>query len=69
MFSVCVTKHLLERGVTVIHILEEPLLRAHNLCGSRIRQESPYPFRRSAEARYGPQGSGRSAGGSARDKG
>ena len=26
MFSVCVRKHLLERGVIVIHILEEPLL-------------------------------------------
>ena len=26
MFSVCVTKHLLEFGVIVIHILEEPLL-------------------------------------------
>ena len=26
MFSVCVFKHLLERGVIVIHILEEPLL-------------------------------------------
>ena len=26
MFSVCVMKHLLERGVTVIHILQEPLL-------------------------------------------
>ena len=26
MFSVCVIKHLLERGVIVIHILEEPLL-------------------------------------------
>ena len=27
MFSVCVVKHLLGRGVIVIHILEEPLLR------------------------------------------
>ena len=36
----------------------------------RSRQESPYPFFwRSAQARYGPQGSGRSAGGSAGDKG
>ena len=26
MFSVCVMKHLLERGVIVIYILEEPLL-------------------------------------------
>ena len=26
MFSVCVMKHLLERGVIVIHILQEPLL-------------------------------------------
>ena len=26
MFSACVVKHLLERGVIVIHILEEPLL-------------------------------------------
>ena len=26
MHSVCVMKHLLERGVIVIHILEEPLL-------------------------------------------
>ena len=26
MFSVCAMKHLLERGVIVIHILEEPLL-------------------------------------------
>ena len=26
MFSVCIIKHLLERGVIVIHILEEPLL-------------------------------------------
>ena len=26
MCSVCVMKHLLERGVIVIHILEEPLL-------------------------------------------
>ena len=26
MFSVCVMKHLLERGVIVIHIFEEPLL-------------------------------------------
>ena len=42
---------------------------AHNLWGGRSRQESPYPFRRSAQARYDPQGSGSSAGGSARDKG
>ena len=27
MYSVCVMKHLLERGVIVIHIREEPLLR------------------------------------------
>ena len=27
MFSVCVIKHLLERGVIVIHVLEEQLLR------------------------------------------
>ena len=27
MFSVCVIKHLLERGVIVIHVLEKPLLR------------------------------------------
>ena len=26
MYSVCITKHLLERGVIVIHVLEEPLL-------------------------------------------
>ena len=26
MYSVCVMKHLLERGVIIIHILEEPLL-------------------------------------------
>ena len=26
VYSVCVMKHLLERGVIVIHILEEPLL-------------------------------------------
>ena len=26
MYSVCVMKHFLERGVIVIHILEEPLL-------------------------------------------
>ena len=26
MYSACVMKHLLERGVIVIHILEEPLL-------------------------------------------
>ena len=26
MYSVCVMKHILERGVIVIHILEEPLL-------------------------------------------
>ena len=26
MYSVCVMKHLLERGVVVIHILEEPWL-------------------------------------------
>ena len=26
MFSVCITKHLLERGAIAIHILEEPLL-------------------------------------------
>ena len=26
MYSVCVMKHLLERGVIAIHILEEPLL-------------------------------------------
>ena len=26
MYSVCVMKHLLERGVIVIHILEKPLL-------------------------------------------
>ena len=32
------------------------------LWGGRSRQESPYPFRRSAQACYGPQGSGRSAG-------
>ena len=41
---------------------------AHNLWGSRSRQESPYPLWRSAQARYGPQGSARSAGGSARDE-
>ena len=34
-----------------------------------VAQEGPYPFRRSAQARYGPQGSGRSAGGSAGDEG
>ena len=27
MYSVCFAKHLLERGVIVIHVLEEPLLR------------------------------------------
>ena len=27
MCSVCVMKHLLERGVIAIHILEDPLLR------------------------------------------
>ena len=36
MYSVCVKKHLLERGVIVIHILEEPLLKelwlGHGLC-------------------------------------
>ena len=26
MFSLCIVKHLLERGVIVLHILEEPLL-------------------------------------------
>ena len=26
MYSVCVVNHLLERGVIVIHVLEEPLL-------------------------------------------
>ena len=26
MFSVCIIKHLLERGVIVIHIVEEPLI-------------------------------------------
>ena len=26
MYSVCVVKHILERGVIVLHILEEPLL-------------------------------------------
>ena len=26
MYSVCIVKHLLERGVVVIHILEEPVL-------------------------------------------
>ena len=26
MYSVCVMKHLLERGVIVIHVLQEPLL-------------------------------------------
>ena len=26
MYSVCVLKHLLERGVIVLHVLEEPLL-------------------------------------------
>ena len=26
MYSVCIVKHLLERGVIVIHVLEEPLL-------------------------------------------
>ena len=35
------------------------------LWGIRSRHESPYLFWRSAQARYGPQGSGRSAGGSA----
>ena len=35
MFSVCVMKHLLERGVIVIHILEEPLL-AGTVAGSLI---------------------------------
>ena len=37
--------------------------------GGRSRQESPHPFRRSAQTRYGRQGCGRSAGGSAGDKG
>ena len=36
MYSVYVMKHFLERGVIVIHILEEPLLRelwlGHGLC-------------------------------------
>ena len=45
------------------------LSRRRVLWGSRYRQESTYPFWRSAQARYGPQGSGRSAAGSARDKG
>ena len=26
MYSVCIVKHLLERGVIVLHVLEEPLL-------------------------------------------
>ena len=26
MYSVCIVKHILERGVIVLHILEEPLL-------------------------------------------
>ena len=38
-------------------------------CEGRSREESPYPFRRRAQARYGPQGSGRSATGGARGKG
>ena len=41
---------------------------AHNLCGSRSRQTSPYTFRLRAQARSGPQSSGRSAEGSARTK-
>ena len=28
------------------------------LCGSRNRQQSPYPFKRSAQTRYGPQKTG-----------
>ena len=36
--------------------------------GSRSRQESPYPLGQSAQTCYDPQGSGKSAGGSARDK-
>ena len=45
------------------------LITFHQVWGSRCRQESPYPSWRSAQARYGPQRIGRSAGGSARDKG
>ena len=39
-------QHLLERGVIVIHVLEEPgrTSWAHNLWGGRSRQESPSPF-------------------------
>ena len=44
VYSVCVMKHLLERGVIVIHIIEEPLLRAlwlgQGLCeGIEIHEE------------------------------
>ena len=87
MFSVCLAKHILERGVIVLHVLEEPLLGelwvGHGLCvGLDISLheglglitcegvgvvKSPYPFPRCAQARYGPHGSGRSTGGSARD--
>ena len=27
MYSVCIVKHILERGVIVLHVIEEPLLR------------------------------------------
>ena len=91
MYSVCFAKHILECGVIVLQVLEEPLLGelwvGQGLCvgldvsllevvgvGLITCEEvgssrDPYPFRRSAQARYGPQGSGRSAGGSAGDKG
>ena len=92
MYSVCVMKHLLERGVIELHVLEEPLLGelwvGQGLCVGLdvsllevvgtglitceevvVVKRVHTLFRRSAQARYGSQGSGRSAGGSAGDKG
>ena len=88
MYSVCFVKHILECGVIVLHVLEEPLLGelwvGQGLCAGLdvslvevvgvglITCEEIGVVNRvyllSGEVRrgcYGPQGSGRSAGGSA----
>ena len=79
MYSVCFAKHILECGVIVLYVLEEPLLGElwvdQGLCVRLdvslleivgvglitceevgVVKRVPYPFKRSAQARYGSQG-------------
>ena len=55
MCSVCLVEHVFERGVIVIHILEEPLLGAVARSGtlSRTQRKSPWGRRRWAHNLWG----------------